>query len=74
VPAEDGAERTRNGLLKRPMRSQVAQGAPPPAAPAGAAGHHPAPVDESPEQVRNRLVSLRAGFQRSESERGRDEQ
>lgn len=77
VPSAGGAERTRNGLLKRPPRSQPAYGARPPAGPAGASGDHPvppAPVDESPEQVRDRLVSLRAGFQRSENERDRGDQ
>jgi hypothetical protein len=34
----------------------------------------PAAVDESPAQVRDRLVSLRAGFQRNESERSGNDQ
>jgi signal transduction histidine kinase len=58
------ADRTRNGLRKRPPRVRAAQAAPgPPGAP-GAPG-----MDDSPAQVRDRMTSLRDGFQRNERER-----
>jgi anti-sigma regulatory factor (Ser/Thr protein kinase) len=75
----DGPNRTRNGLLKRPRRVRADRAEPPrraaPEGGPGAAGTaRPVAVDESPAQMRDRLVSLRAGFQRSESERSGGDQ
>ncbi|HEY2674503.1 MAG TPA: nitrate- and nitrite sensing domain-containing protein [Rugosimonospora sp.] len=61
----DGPDRTRNGLLKRPRRARVEQAE----SPATEHPERPVVMDESPAQVRDRLVSLRAGVQRGESER-----
>ncbi|GIH17538.1 sensor histidine kinase [Rugosimonospora africana] len=72
---EDDVDRTRNGLLKRPRRARVERAEPTAVLPrvGGVADAveppRPAALDESPAQVRNRLVSLRAGVQRGESER-----
>ncbi len=74
-PAEPGpgdeAPHTRNGLRKRVPRSRPGQGADAPGtgvAPAGTAAKE-APVDSSPEQVRLRIASLRAGVRRVEQDR-----
>jgi signal transduction histidine kinase len=78
-PPADGEERTRNGLRKRPQRNRPGQG--PPAGPGGSGpgtdrdqrpatdgAQRPAVIDESPEQLRARLLSLRAGVHRGQSE------
>jgi hypothetical protein len=62
------AERTRNGLAKRPPR----------AARTGAKAklvvtEPSATLDDSPEQVRDRMMALRKGFQRNEQEKANDE-
>jgi signal transduction histidine kinase len=65
--AAAGPQRTRNGLLKRPPRTTGGQ------APAASAseqrGERPPVVDDSPDQTAARLMSLRAGVQRGQSER-----
>ncbi|HKT01008.1 MAG TPA: nitrate- and nitrite sensing domain-containing protein [Rugosimonospora sp.] len=58
-------ERTRNGLAKRQPRSRAAE--PEPSIVERPA--RPATLDESPEQMRERLVSLRAGVLRGEVQR-----
>jgi anti-sigma regulatory factor (Ser/Thr protein kinase) len=73
---DDGPDRTRNGLLKRPRRMRVEAGS--------AAGHsgprtvagasRPAVLDGSPAQVRDRLVALRAGIARNTTEREENEE
>jgi anti-sigma regulatory factor (Ser/Thr protein kinase) len=58
-----GAERTRNGLLKRVPRTRAAQHEPA----AADNADRPASVDRSPAEMRARLTSLRAGVQRGEN-------
>jgi signal transduction histidine kinase len=64
-----GPDRTRNGLVKRPQRARAGQ-------PAGTATastvDRPDPLDESPAQMRDRLMSLRAGVLRGETQRAAD--
>jgi hypothetical protein len=62
------SERTRNGLTKRPARAGRAGTAVKPVA-----TERPAPLDDSPEQVRDRMVALRKGFQRNEQGKANDE-
>jgi hypothetical protein len=62
-----GAERTRNGLLKRVPRNRAVRRE-------QAAADEPggsAQVDRSPAEVRSRLTSLRAGVQRGQNVRAR---
>jgi anti-sigma regulatory factor (Ser/Thr protein kinase) len=59
------AERTRNGLAKRPVRNRSSNTTP---AQAAAPDERPAVLDESPDQVRNRLMSLRAGALRGRAQ------
>jgi signal transduction histidine kinase len=56
------AGRTRNGLVKRPPRARTTTDAAPAAAPAD----QPPALDESPDHVRDRMMSLRAGIVRGE--------
>jgi hypothetical protein len=58
------AERTRNGLVKRPPRAGRAD-----TKAKAAVAERPAALDDSPEQVRDRMVALRKGFQRNEQEK-----
>jgi signal transduction histidine kinase len=70
-PPPDEAERTPNGLKKRAPRARKAadSGSPPPA---GAAptrtAERPAPVSDSPDEVRARLTAFRSGVQRGSTE------
>jgi signal transduction histidine kinase len=65
VPADgDDRDRTRNGLLKRLPRTRTD----PRAAPAAEQDDRPAVIDGSPDQTAARLMSLRAGVQRGQSE------
>jgi anti-sigma regulatory factor (Ser/Thr protein kinase) len=64
-PPVDDPDRTRNGLLKRVPRSRANQ---PPVRPADRADR-PTDLDQSPDQLRSRLTSLRAGVQRGEDHR-----
>jgi anti-sigma regulatory factor (Ser/Thr protein kinase) len=64
--APDDVERTRNGLRKRLPRTRPAPAA---STARSAPEERPAPVDGSPEQLRDRLVSLRAGVHRGQTER-----
>lgn len=65
------AHRTRNGLAKRPPRSQARQGTAAERAEWTAPeGPRPAVLDESPDQMRERLMSLRAGVRRGENKWG----
>jgi hypothetical protein len=66
LSAIDALERTRNGLAKRPTRKKSANTAPAAAAPA----ERPEAMDESPDELRNRLMSLRAGVLRGRAESG----
>jgi hypothetical protein len=61
-PAPD---RTRNGLVKRPPRARTAASA----GTGPSTVERPAALDESPAQLRDRLVSLRAGVRRGETQR-----
>jgi signal transduction histidine kinase len=70
-PPPDEAERTPNGLKKRaPRARKAADSGPPP--PAGAAAtrtaERPAPVSDSPDEVRARLTAFRSGVQRGSTE------
>ncbi len=56
--------RTRNGLARRPPRGRDV-----PAPSPVDRGDQPPAMDESPEQVRDRLMSLRAGLLRAEQQR-----
>jgi anti-sigma regulatory factor (Ser/Thr protein kinase) len=64
---EDGpaVERTQNGLIKRPRHGRPIQ----PGPEIAPGRERPAVMDESPQELRNRLVSLRAGILRGESRR-----
>jgi signal transduction histidine kinase len=70
-PPPDEAERTPNGLKKRAPRARKAAGSGPPP-PAGAAptrtAERPAPVGDSPDEVRARLTAFRSGVQRGSTE------
>jgi hypothetical protein len=68
APPEDSADRTPNGLRKRPPRAR--KKAPEPvAATAGAPGaERPAPVVDTPDEVRSRLDAFRSGVQRGSSD------
>lgn len=57
----DDVPRTRNGLRKRVPRVRAAE-------PTAAHSPEDMPVDHSPAEVRSRLMALRAGVQRGESE------
>jgi hypothetical protein len=62
------AERTRNGLTKRPSRAnREATTAKP------ITTERTVPLDDSPERVRDRMVALRRGFQRNEQGKANDE-
>jgi hypothetical protein len=70
---EPDGDRTRNGLRKRVPRTQRAAAEPSPAAQArarvidlDAASSRPDEVGDSPEEVRARLLTLRAGIQRGQ--------
>ncbi|WP_426504508.1 sensor histidine kinase [Dactylosporangium sp. McL0621] len=67
VVAED--DRTRNGLRKRPARRPAGAAVIPAPASDPDPVRSPA-VDDSPAHVRDRLLSLRDGFQRNERDRG----
>jgi hypothetical protein len=61
------SDRTRNGLVKRPARGRLQ---PPTAAVSRVDSQaRPGTLDESPAQLRDRLVSLRAGILRGDTER-----
>jgi len=64
--SDASTDRTRNGLLKRPPRRPGASVSPS----IVERPERPAALDESPEQMRDRLVSLRAGVRRGETQRG----
>ena len=65
APPDEPVERTRNGLVKR-VRSTAAGGPPAPGV-----EHRPdVPTPRSAAEVRTRLNSFRAGFERREHERG----
>ncbi|MEN3304964.1 MAG: hypothetical protein V7603_1166 [Micromonosporaceae bacterium] len=61
------SDRTRNGLVKRPARGRLQ----PPTAVVSSVDSQarPGTLDESPAQLRDRLVSLRAGILRGDTER-----
>jgi hypothetical protein len=63
---DDDAPRTPNGLRKRIPRAQRSQ--PRTEAPSTAPADRPAPVNDSPEAVRDRLNALRGGIQRGSAE------
>jgi anti-sigma regulatory factor (Ser/Thr protein kinase) len=75
LSAIDALERTRNGLAKRPPRKKSANAASAaePAAAAAAPAERPEAMDESPDELRNRLMSLRAGVLRGRAESGTEE-
>ena len=62
----DGAPRTRNGLRKRVPRSRPGPGTAHDGGRDTVTAPREAPVDSSPEQVRMRITSLRAGVRRVE--------
>ncbi|WP_345138690.1 sensor histidine kinase [Dactylosporangium darangshiense] len=73
---ESTGERTRNGLRKRPARRPAAGAAVtaqpetgPDRAERGEPVRRPSMVDDSPAQVRDRMLSLRDGFRRNERDR-----
>ena len=66
-PPEDEAERTPNGLKKRAPRARKAATQPAGAAPTRTADR-PAPVSDSPDEVRSRLTAFRSGMQRGSTE------
>jgi signal transduction histidine kinase len=65
-PPPDEAERTPNGLKKRAPRARKAEssGTPQAAAAPTRTAERPAPVSDSPDEVRSRLNSFRSGVQR----------
>jgi hypothetical protein len=65
--SEAGADRTRNGLVKRVPRTRSVQHEPA----AADRADRPAGVDRGPADMRTRLTSLRAGVQRGENARAR---
>jgi signal transduction histidine kinase len=70
-PPPDEAERTPNGLKKRAPRARKAAKAdsgPPAGAPPTRTAERPAPVSDSPEEVRARLTAFRSGMQRGSTE------
>ncbi|MFI7540953.1 nitrate- and nitrite sensing domain-containing protein [Actinoplanes sp. NPDC049599] len=67
-PPQDEADRTPNGLKKRaPRARKTANSSPPPAAPTRTA-ERPAPVSDSPDEVRARLTAFRSGVQRGSTD------
>ncbi|GAA3455021.1 sensor histidine kinase [Dactylosporangium matsuzakiense] len=68
MSALDRLERTRNGLAKRPARKKAAN-----VSPAAAPAERPEVIDESPDELRNRLTSLHAGVLRGRAERATEE-
>jgi hypothetical protein len=68
LSAIDALQRTRNGLAKRPTRNRSAN-----EAPVAAPAERPEVMDESPDELRNRLMSLRAGVLRGRAESGTEE-
>ena len=68
-PPRDEAERTPNGLKKRAPRARKAGAQPAGAAPTRTADR-PAPVSDSPDEVRSRLTAFRSGMQRGSNEAG----
>lgn len=62
VPAGDGSGRTVNGLRRRNPRPPKPSGTPQVPRPRG--GERPAPVGDSPDDVRSRLTAFRTGVQR----------
>ena len=67
APPPDHAERTPNGLRKRaPRAPRTTPGVPQPAGAAPA--ERPAPVSDSPDEVRARLTAFRSGVQRGSTE------
>jgi hypothetical protein len=73
LSAIDALERTRNGLAKRPTRKKSANAAPAAEPAAAAPAERPEAMDESPDELRNRLMSLRAGVLRGRAESGTEE-
>jgi len=70
APPADQADRTPNGLKKRAPRARKATSAP--AQPAGTVptrtAERPAPVSDSPDEVRARLTAFRSGMQRGSND------
>ncbi|WP_245908035.1 sensor histidine kinase [Pseudosporangium ferrugineum] len=66
LPTGDDGARTPNGLRKRSPKARKPSGAPQPARPRGA--DRPAPVGDSPDEVRSRLTAFRSGMQRGSTE------
>ncbi|MEV4701668.1 nitrate- and nitrite sensing domain-containing protein [Actinoplanes sp. NPDC049316] len=66
VPAGDESSRTPNGLRRRIPKARKPSGAPQPVRPRGA--DRPAPVGDSPDDVRSRLTAFRSGMQRGATE------
>jgi len=69
-PPPDDAERTPNGLKKRaPRTGRSAPGVPQPAGSAPTrTAERPAPVSDSPDEIRARLTAFRSGVQRGSTE------
>ncbi|GAA3350460.1 nitrate- and nitrite sensing domain-containing protein [Amorphoplanes nipponensis] len=70
APQPDDADRTPNGLKKRAPRARktATSGTPQPAAAPTRTAERPAPVGDSPDEVRARLTAFRSGVQRGSTD------